>query len=251
MRFARLMLLSVVLTTAASANGDDATVTDLAPFEATYQVKRNGKEIGEATLRLEKLSNERVRYHLSTQGTRGLARWLAVQLDETTEAEWHEGRLRPVSYSYREKMRMRQRDRFAEFDWSSGTATGSNKGDEWRADIHEGVVDSRLLELILAQDVFDNDGARALEYDVLRKGRIRPYLFRVRQRETVPGPDGDPLSAHVVERVDNRRDRQVRLWLSESLGPAPVRASYADDDESLELNLVQFRQADGTSLSSL
>ncbi len=228
-----------------------AEAPELVPFEASYEVRRNGKEIGKATLKLQQTEDGRLRYHLNTEGTKGLARWLAVRLDETSEAEWHEGRLRPVSYHYLQRMRMRKRERSATFNWEDNQALGTYKGDEWATDIHTGVVDSRLLELILAQDVFAQTTPKSLTYDVLRKGRLRPYQFRVRMAETLAGPDGEPHRAQVVERVDDRRDRQVRLWLSEDVGHAPLRARYEDDDESLELNLVDYRSEDGRVMSKL
>ena len=252
MRWHWVMVGLVLASGAAIADDhDEPLVAPLLPFEANYEVRRNGKEIGRASLALELLESGRLRYHLSTQGTRGLARWLAVKLDETSEAEWHDGRWRPVNYTYRERMRMRKRNRSATFDWDAGQASGVNRDDEWVTDIHDGVLDSRLLELILAQDVYAGGTASSLKYDVLRKGRLKPYHFRVRSKETLPGPDGEPLRAHVVERVDDRRDRQMRLWLSQELGHAPLRARYEDDDESLELKMIDYRGADGTVLSKL
>ena len=52
----------------------------LAPFVASYAVLRDGKAMGDATLKLERLEGERWRVDLGIRGTRGLVGLVGLNL---------------------------------------------------------------------------------------------------------------------------------------------------------------------------
>ena len=82
---------------AAQSQAATATPMALAPFTGTYQVFRDDKPLGRATMRLVNTSGNRWRIDLGILGTRGLAGLAGINSQQSTVFDVVGGQYRPIT----------------------------------------------------------------------------------------------------------------------------------------------------------
>ncbi len=241
-RCAWLLALTSTLTLATSASAQDRSFLcpggELAPFTASYEVKRNDKRLGTAEVELE--YEEGVwTYTTTTKAERGIAGLFGGHVLERSEFHYVRGEPRPLSYRYTRGVSFSKRSTFAEFDWKRMRATGNYKKKEWAMPLEAGQTDRMLMNLLLMRALRNN--APRLSFDTVEKGRVERLGF-ARDGSAETQTANGTYATIAVRREHENKQRETRSWHAPKLNYLPVRLQQidADDDETIELTLEAF-----------
>lgn len=211
----------------------------LQPFVASYEVHRDGKVLGDATLQLVDLPAGRWRVDLGIRGTRGLAGLAGLNLQQSTLFDVVDGRYRPLSQSTVRKMVFRSRRTTGTYDWARGVA-------QWQGDVKEtrrgevplqpGDMSGLLINLAVQRDAVPGT---ALHYRFVDDGRVRQHQYLVDAEREPVEVDGLGYSAMRVTRA-KAAGESTTLWVTEGV-PMPVRILTIDDEDEIDLRLVDYR----------
>lgn len=219
---------------AATLLAPGAIAAPLAPFDARYEVVRNGEPMGEATIALADAGDGTWTLRTTTEATRGLASVAGAHVDERSTFRWRDGRPELVRYHYEQKIGWKSKQR--SLDARGGTIAsddGKHRGD---LRFEPGVQDRHTIVLALAADLAA--GNDDLRYRVADKQAVDEQRYEHGGRESVTVPAGT-FDAERVERVRSKPGRTTTSWLAPSLGYRPVRIVQREPDgETLEMRLV-------------
>jgi len=172
----------------------------VAPFSATYEVRRNGDVLGEATLRLARDGAD-WRFTSETRGTQGLAKIAGVRIDEASRFRYVDGRPETLDYRYAQKTSFNSRERSAVVDAAAGRVTLRNREAIQEAPYVRGLVDRQLLTVALMQAVAG--GRRGVEtLQVAGRSAIEAQTWWIGGVEPVPMG----ASSEQGLRVERQRD---------------------------------------------
>lgn len=226
--FRHVALLALALAAPLSA-------APVAPFSATYEVRRNGAVLGEATLRLAR-EGEGWRLTQATRGTQGLARIAGVRIDESSRFRYlPDGRAETIQYDYAQKTSFNDRRRAARV--VEGDIELSRGDERWRVPHVAGAVDRQLLTVVLMQAVAaGRSGLQTVQ--VVGRGAVEPQTWAIEGVEAVPG------ATERGRRIERRREsadgRTTVMWLDEDQGHVPLRIEQREDDgETIEMRLLR------------
>src|SRR5512146_3075237 len=132
---------------AAAAWADDPA--PVAPFQADYEVLRNGKELGRATLTLRPAGDGTWEFNNQTKGTKGMASLLGVDVVEKSTFRWHDGQPEGLHYSYSQEAAIKSRERSTEFDWRTHEAQSRDGKNVWTAPLQNSAIDRNLVTVAL------------------------------------------------------------------------------------------------------
>ncbi|HET8899583.1 MAG TPA: DUF3108 domain-containing protein [Rhodanobacteraceae bacterium] len=208
-----------------------ALAADPAPFQASYQVLRGSKTIGEADMRLQRHGAD-WRFTTRTQATGGIAGLLGLDIRETTDFRWQQDQPELLRYDYQLASGLTQRTRVLTVDWKAGRVQvdDSRKGRAEYASTH-GLTERHLLTLSLAQALAR--GQRDFALPLAVQDRIERQAFTATQSESITVPIGTTAALR-VQRPD--KDNFV-AWYAPERYPVPVKLRYGD---KLELRLKSF-----------
>lgn len=225
-----LALLLAIATGVAVA--DDAAP---APFERRYEVLRNGKPLGDATLTLRRIDAETWSFTTRIRGTRGLAGLAGASVEEHSEFTWHDGRPQLLRYRYHQDVAFRTRERTLAL--GADGRIDSRDGDR-RHDLafEPGTMDRHAVVVAMRADLAR--GARGeLRYRVANRDDVEWQRYRIGNAERIEAPGG-ALEALRVERVRENPGRTTTSWLAPALGWLPVRIVQREaDGETIEMRL--------------
>ncbi len=242
-RCAWIALLSGLLATAdAGAARYFCTGGELAPYTASYEVRRNDKRFGSAEVTLTREDDAATwTYTMETKAAKGLAGLLGGQVLERTWFEYVDGKPRPLRYRYERGTSFSKRSTFAEFDWRRRRASGNYKKNEWALPLAEHQTDRMLVNLLLIQALARE--APRLSFDTVEKGSVDTLSF-VRDGQIEIETGSGTYRTVAVEREHRNRNRETQSWHAPELAFLPVRLRQidGDDDETIELILesVEF-----------
>lgn len=208
----------------------------VAPFNATYEVRRNGEVLGEATLRLAAVGDE-WRFSTETRGTQGLAKIAGVRIDESSRFRYRDGRPETISYAYRQKTSFNERERGADVDAQGGRIALRNRDERYEVPYVAGVVDRQLVTVALMQAVASGRrGAQQLQ--VAGRQAIESQDWALGAVETVA--DVGERGIRIERRREDGAGRSTTLWLDTDQGHLPLRIEQREDDgETIEMRLLR------------
>ena len=93
-----------------------AESTPLQPFQADYQVTRNGKELGHATLTLHDNGNGSWEFSNQTKGTKGMASMLGLDIVEKSTFRWRDDLPEGLQYRYSQQAAIKSKERSTDLD---------------------------------------------------------------------------------------------------------------------------------------
>ena len=231
-----LSLLSLLGHTGAHA----ADETAIPPYQAEYQLSRDGLPFAHMRMTLEQSRDGGFRFESRTRAHAAVS-LMSLALDIAPGAnvtEWSVGRLRsgryrPDQYRYR---RENDDDRLLriDFDWREGVALIRSDGQPWSQDIAPGVVDKISVLLALRQDLAA--GARDLEYPVADGGRLKTYRYRREGTARIATAAG-PWDCVELARTKDGGAVDYRLWLAPALHHLPVRVERREKDITYRMDL--------------
>src|SRR5258705_4586254 len=129
MHWMAFSLNTLLLGATVAAAATDAA--PLAPFQADYEVLRNGKELGRATLTLRAADDGTWEFSSQTKGTKGMASLLGVDVVEKSTFRWHDGQPEGLRYSYSQEAAVKSRQRTTDFDWQTHEAQNPHGQNAW------------------------------------------------------------------------------------------------------------------------
>ena len=217
---------------------------ELVPYQARYQVLRNGNTLGQAVVTL---ARDGVAWRLKseTRGTEGLAALARVELIEDSHFRLHDGKPETLDYSFRQKAAWKNRERTVTVDAAAGTIVSTNKDQQHRFAYRSGVIDRHLVTIALALDLArsGNTGSSAERvYRVVDRDEFEDQRYRAGRKETLSSPVGD-LRTLRVTRMRENPGRVTDSWLAIDRGFVPVKVLQREPGgESFELRLLALER---------
>ena len=215
-----------------------ADAAPLGPFSANYQVLRNGKELGHATLSLRALENDTWEFTSQTHGTAGMASLLGLDIVEKSTFRWHAGKPQGLRYSYAQQAAIKSRNTTINFDWPAKSAVIRDNGKSIAIALDQPAMDRHLVTLALMADL--KSGATALDYQVADKDKVADQRYVQGSHETLALAAGN-IDAIKVER-DRGSDskRTTTSWFAPQRGFLPVQIEQIEkkNGETIVMRLV-------------
>lgn len=214
----------------------------LAPFVAAYEVYRDGKAFGDATLQLAKLDGARWRVDLGIRGTHGLIGLAGLNLQQSTLFDVSGDQYRPLSQSTVRKAVFGNRKSTGVYDWSRHQAL-------WQGDVkktrrgavalQDGDMSGLLINLAVLRDA--QPGA-TLQYRFVDDGRVRNHKYVVAGEREPQVVDEISYSAMRVTRAKSGSEETI-LWVVEGV-PMPIRILQRENGEDVtDLRLKEYKGA--------
>ncbi|GMV29371.1 MAG: hypothetical protein AMXMBFR59_14960 [Rhodanobacteraceae bacterium] len=229
MRFAALLVFCAssvsVLAAPPDASGTGTPLHHpLKPFVATYDVKRGGKTIGEATMTLSRDAANGWTLVTETRGTAGMARLLGLDVREESHFTDLGGTtLQSIDYRYRQDAALKSKQRRIEFDWTANEARVTDRDKLFRYVLQPGTVDRHLVVLALARQ----QGAEPpLQLAVASKDAVERQIFARRENRMLRTSAGE-FSATRYERTD--KPGKGHSWYTTQL-LAPLQVEQVQKD---------------------
>ncbi len=234
--------LPLALLLAGASAWAQAAPVGLQPFSGTYEVRRDDKPAGQATMRLARADAARWRIDLDIRGSRGLAGLTGLHIRQSTLFDETSGQqYRPLRQETARSLLIGKRQSQGVYDWNRGVA-------RWNGDVKKsrrgreiplqaGDMSGLLINLALVRDA--RPGA-TLAYRFVDDGRARPHVYRVATTSELLQVDDLSYDALRLERGEGG-DRTT-VWVAEG-APLPLRIRMKDEDGgSLDLSLIQYQE---------
>ena len=219
------------------------TPAALPEFDALYDFERGRMAIGETRFHLERSQDEIYRYTSEAQATGFISMFVDDVIREESLFHYDGSNFWPISYEYRQLNSSKNRDENIAYDWTDRLARVDYRGHESEPALTPGTIDRFLLQLAIT--VHAQGGKLERTYRVLDNGRVKEYSLRSTGKETISTPAGK-FETLLVERVDNNKDKSLRVWLAPELHYLPVRIEQQKhNEETLRLVLKEFKLAAG------
>ncbi len=205
------------------------------PYTADYDLYRNSKRIGEASVTLELMPNGDYRYSMNSKGTKGLARLLGATDSEYAEFRYRDGQFVPLKYETQSKVAGKKHHWIANFDWSQQLAVGSEDSEAFSVPLQSGTLDPITLSFALRQELGRvNEDMR---YRLLDKNEIEEQRFSVATAEPIQIASGCTEGIR-VERVRQNSQRFTISWYAPTTHQVLLRldhGKHGKDTMSLRL----------------
>ncbi len=212
----------------------------LEPFVASYQVYRNGKPVGDATMRVVKSGDARWRIDLDIRGTRGLAGLTGINIEQSTLFDVAGTHYRPLSQSTVRRALFSGRKNVGVYDWNANTARWEGDVKKTRRDaiaLQAGDMSGLLINLAIIRDA---EPGKALHYRFVDDGRARDHDYVVAQAQESMIVDELSYNAMRVNRVQSGSEETI-LWVASGV-PTPIRILQRENgQDSLDLRLIEYK----------
>jgi hypothetical protein len=213
-----------------------ADTAPLQPFHADYQVLRNGKELGHATLDLRATASGDWEFSTQTHGSAGMAALIGLDVVEKSTFRWNGGRPQGLRYSYAQKAAIKSRNSAIDFDWPAKTATTHDNGKTRRLPLDASAMDRNLVTLALMADL--KSATSDLNYRVVDKDKISEQHYVQGARETLTLPAGS-IEAVKIERDRGDSKRHTTSWFAPQRGFLPVQIEQVEKNgETIVMRLL-------------
>lgn len=235
----RILTLLGILGLAALADGTHAAPAPAAPeaFTATYQVARDGQDMGVATVTLRQADDGSWVYRKDVSGTKGLAAMLNASVHESSRLRWRDGMPEALSYDYQMQAAVKRKQRHLQVDWATGQVSVRDGKRDYSYPAQPGMVERNTLPLALGLAL--RQGQREVALPVAVRQTVQRQQFKVTGTQSVDVPAGH-FDALQVERTD--ADRGFTAWYAPQRYPLPVKLAQREGGD-LVMMLVSFKSS--------
>lgn len=235
MRLFRLLHAAVWLLACVGPAGA-AEPPPLQPFQADYQVLRNGKELGHATLTLREAGNGTWEFMNQTKGTKGMASLLGLDVLEKSTFRWHDGLPEGLQYRYSQQAAIKSKQRSIDFDWNAKQARIREGSKESVAELHVSAMDRSLVTLALMARL--KAGSSDLAFSVVDKEQATGQRYTQGANEHLSLPAGS-VDAVRVERQREDSKRTTISWFAPQRNWLPVQIEQVEKNgETITMRLA-------------
>ena len=215
-----------------------ADTAQMGPFNADYQVLRNGKELGHATLSLRALENDTWEFTSQTHGTAGMASLLGLDIVEKSTFRWNAGKPQGLRYTYAQKAAIKSRSTSIDFDWPAKSAVIRDNGKSIAITLDQPAMDRHLVTLALMADL--KSGATSLDYQVADKDKVAGQRYVQGSHETVALAAGNIDAIKVERDRGSQSKRMTTSWFAPQRGFLPVQIEQVEkkNGETITMRLT-------------
>lgn len=231
--FPRLMLFGALAVASLPAAA-------LEPFVATYQAFNEGKLAGNATMKVVNTGGDRWRVDLGIRGSRGFAKLVGLNIEQSTVFDTPGQALRPLSQATVKHAVFTGKKSSGVFDWTARTA-------RWQGDVkksrsapvplQDGDMTGLLMNLAVIRDA---EPGKTLAYRVVENGRAREHQYVVAAQTEIVVVDELSYDAMRVAR-SNGGDTETVFWVASGV-PTPIRILQRENgQDTIDLRLVEYQ----------
>ena len=246
------LLLTLALALAIPAGAEDVPATApvappdaaqaLEPFLAQYQVFKDGRALGDATMQVVKNDARRWRVDLDIRGTRGLIGLAGLTAQQSTVFDVAGAHYRPLAQSTLRKAVFTKKQTTGVYDWRSHQARWTGDVKESRrapVTLQDGDMSGLLINLAVIRDA---QPGRTMQYRFVDDGRVRDHRYDVSTGLEEVEVGDLSYSAMRVARVQAGGEETV-IWVVDGV-PTPVRMLQREDGrDTYDLRLVEYKGA--------
>lgn len=211
----------------------------LPTFEAQYNIRGFGFQIGEFRSSLLNSPNGNYRYETETRTVGFIAHFNNDVIRERSDWIWHDSLIRPLTYTYSRTGGKKERAAKLNFNWTRGTVENTVDGETWKMPIHDGVLDRLVVQLSMMLDL--KAGKRDMEYTFADGGKLKSYRFRIIGAERIETPSG-VYDTVKLERVVDDDKRSTMLWCAPKLHYLPVRIDQREKSDNFSMLLTKYAE---------
>lgn len=151
------------------------------------------------------------------------AMFFSGKITERSIWDFHNGRARPLQYSYKDTNKKKERDVSLVFDWDKKTVTNTINGDPWNMSITPDTQDKLIYQINIMLSLLENSNLKTIEINVADGGKLKTFNAIIKKKETIETPAGK-FETIRVNRDDGKR--VTTLWCAPSLNYLPVRIEH-------------------------
>jgi hypothetical protein len=153
--------------------------------------------------------------------------WIARYEETSRFTLSEEGYPIPQMHYFKGRLLGVNREEITHFDWQDELANWQRGDDQRTAELHEGVVDRILYQILVPMDV--ESGKEVTTYEFVNRGDLRTYQFEILGEETMDF-DNREINAVKLERIYDDEEKQTAVWIAPDLGYEIVKIVHHDED---------------------
>jgi hypothetical protein len=212
----------------------------LPPHEASYEVLRHGKKVGELTVSLEQLDNGVWHYRSDTHATAWWVRALNMSAEEAAHFTWRGDRIVMLTYHHAQHAPANNRYFQHRTDWDAGTTEVRTEKGTQIIELVDNMVDPLSLRLQLAVNLADESRRRdTQEFTLLDRDEVKQKQYTFDGEETLELPAGCFETVR-IRRIENPgSDKHNLSWHASDFHWMPVRILRQEDGkDKLDIRLL-------------
>lgn len=211
------------------------------PFDAKYDVYRDGSRIGTGTIALSKLDNGQWSMTTRSEATEGLLGVAGVRREETSLIQWEGGLPQSLDYQMQQKAAWSDRREGLQVDARRGTATSRYKDETIALDYRPGLLDRQAVTAALMAEVAA--GRRGeMEFAVAGRRGVEIQRYRTAANVRLRTALGVERAIRVERLRDDDSGRVTKIWFARNRGWLPLRIKqYESDGSTLDLRITAVR----------
>ncbi|MDZ7790714.1 MAG: DUF3108 domain-containing protein [Xanthomonadales bacterium] len=228
------------LTAACSTAAMAAEPPPLPPHEASYEILRHGKKIGELLVSLEQLDNGVWHYRSDTRATAWWVKALNVSAEESAHFVWRGDRIVMLTYHHAQKAPANNRFFQHRTDWDAGTTEVRTEDGRQTIELVDNMVDPLSLRLQLAVNLADEAQRRDThDFTLLDRDEVKEKRYTFDGEESLEVPAGC-FDAVRIRRIENPgSDKNNLSWHAAEFHWMPVRILRREDGkDKLDIRLL-------------
>lgn len=212
----------------------------LPPHEATYEVLRYGKKVGELAVSLEQLDNGVWHYRSDTRATAWWARALNVSAEEAAHFVWRGDRIKMLTYHHAQHVPTDNRFFQHRTDWQAGTTEVRTENGRQTVELTDNMVDPLSLRLQLAVNLADPSRRRAThDFTLLDRDEVKHKQYTYDGEGSLELPAGCFETLRIRRNENPNSDKTNLSWHSADFHWMPVRILRREDGkDKLDVRLM-------------
>lgn len=211
------------------------------PYTAQYEVRRNGEMLGKAVVTFNALPNGRFAFDSNTTGSEGLAAIAGVSVNEHSLLRWNGAQPETISYTYKQQMAWKTRERGIQIDAAAGRVISTDKDRRYNLDYRPGVIDRHAVTVALMQDLASGKTGDFL-FTVPDKDELSTQRYRSSASERITTALGMQRAIRVDRVRESDGGRTTTIWFGQDKNFVPLRVLQQEPDgDTVEMNITSIR----------
>ena len=233
---ARILAGLIALVVAGTAA---AATAPIAGFHADYDVLRNGKPLGKATLDLHNAGND-WEFVSDTRGTSGVASIVGAEVHEKSTFTWNANKPQCLTYAYSQKA-LKSKSTSITCDWNAKSANVDDNGKPGNVMLSSTAMDRHLVPLALMVDL--KAGTPTLSYPVIDRSQVSDQQYVQSGHEAVTLASGGTIDAvKVVRDRGGDAKRSTTYWFAPQRNWMPVQIEQVEKNgETITMKLASAK----------
>jgi hypothetical protein len=194
-------------------------------YHASYEVSRNGFQIGNAEFSLTRNGDGSYNYKSVTQPIGLAALFFSDVITESSRFTVRDGKPESLQYDYKHSSNDDDKTEHILFDWENHRAESSSGKRQKRLSIKPGTFDRALAQLAVSLDMAT--GKLADSYCVLDHGELSNYRMERDADGKLRTPSGN-YQVIEVARKDIKKKRTTTFWLAPKIDYLPVKIEQTE-----------------------